>query len=57
MERIETRVEGVRLNGTKIIRKYFINDTINYLGRAQSHFTKKQVKKAKLKYGKSKVRG
>lgn len=51
MERFETKEIGRRLDGTKIVRNYFINDdNTNYLTKAQSYFTKEQKKVAKLNY-------
>ena len=51
MEKVEVRVEGTRMNGTKIIRRFFINDdNINYLVKAQSYFTKEEKKMAKQNY-------
>ena len=51
MERFETVEIGVRLNGTKIVRNYFINDDYtNYLVKAQSYFTKEERKEAKRRH-------
>ena len=51
MERVETRIEGQRLNGTKIVRNFFINDDkTNYLVKAQSYFSQQEKKIAKLNY-------
>lgn len=54
MERVEIRIEGTRLNGTKIVRNFFINDdNTNYLAKAQSYFTKQEKKVAKLNYNRT----
>lgn len=50
MERLETVEIGRRLDGTKIIRNRFINDSINHLVKAQSYFTKDAKKLAKLRH-------
>lgn len=50
MERFESVEIGRRLDGTRIIRNYFINDNINYLVKAQSYFTKDAKKLAKLRH-------
>lgn len=50
MERFETVELGRRLDGTKIVRNYFINESINYLARAQSYFSKDAKKLAKLRH-------
>lgn len=50
---VDTKVVDGKL--TKIVRNYFVYNSINWLVEAQSHFTKKEKKEAKLshrlKYG------
>lgn len=51
MERVITQVLGERLNGTKIVRNFFVNDDkTNYLVKAQSYYTKEEKKIAKLNH-------
>ena len=51
MERFESIEIGRRLDGTKIVRNYFMNDdNTNYLLKAQSYFTKADKKQAKFNH-------
>lgn len=51
MERIETRIEGTRSDGSKIVRNFFINpEPKNLLVKAQSYFTREEKKVAKANH-------